>query len=39
MYITDFNEIGIHGANWIQLVQDSVQWCAFVNTVTNLRIT
>jgi hypothetical protein len=30
-------EIGIYGANWIQLVQDRVQWRAFVNTVMNLR--
>jgi hypothetical protein len=26
-------EIGIDGANWIQLAQDRVQWRAFVNTV------
>jgi hypothetical protein len=31
-------EIGIDGTNWIQLVQDRVQWRAFVNTVMNLRI-
>jgi transposase len=31
-------EIGIDGANWIQLDQDRVQWRAFVNTVTNLRV-
>jgi hypothetical protein len=31
-------EIGIDGANWIQLVQDRVQWRAFVNTVMNLLI-
>jgi hypothetical protein len=31
-------EIGIDGANWIQLAQDRVQWQAFVNTVMNLRI-
>jgi hypothetical protein len=34
----DLREIGIDGANWIQLVQDRVHWRAFVNTVTNLRI-
>jgi len=33
----DLREIGIDGANWIQLAQDSVQWRAFVNTVMNLR--
>jgi hypothetical protein len=33
----DLREIGIDGANWIQLVQDRVQWRAFVNTVMNLR--
>jgi hypothetical protein len=31
-------EIGIEGANWIQLAQDRVRWLAFVNTVMNLRI-
>jgi hypothetical protein len=34
----DLREIGIDGANWIQLAQDRVQWQAFVNTVMNLRI-
>jgi hypothetical protein len=34
----DFREIGINGANWIQLAQDRVQWRAFVNTVMNLRV-
>jgi hypothetical protein len=34
----DLREIGIDGANWIQLVQDRVQWRAFVNTVMNLRV-
>jgi hypothetical protein len=29
---TDLREIGIDGANWIQLLQDRVQWRAFVNT-------
>jgi len=30
-------EIGINGANWVQLVQDRVQWRACVNTGMNLR--
>jgi hypothetical protein len=34
----DLREIGIDGANWIQLAQDRVQWRAFVNTVMNLRV-
>jgi hypothetical protein len=34
----DFREIGIGGANWIQLAQDRVQWRACVNTVMNLRV-
>jgi hypothetical protein len=34
----DLREIGIDGANWIQLAQDRVQWRACVNTVTNLPI-
>jgi hypothetical protein len=33
----DFREIGIDGANWIQMAQDRDQWWAFVNTVRNLR--
>jgi hypothetical protein len=34
----DPREIGIDGANWIRLAQDSVQWGAFVNTVMNVRV-
>jgi hypothetical protein len=34
----DLKEIGIDGANWIQLAQDRVQWQAFVNTVMNLQV-
>jgi hypothetical protein len=34
----DIWEIGIDGANWIQLTQDRVQWWAFVNTVMSLRV-
>jgi transposase len=32
----DLREMGIDGANWIQLAQGRVQWWAFVNTVMNL---
>jgi predicted secreted protein len=34
----DLWEIGIDGANWIQLAQDRGRWRAFVNTVMNLRV-
>jgi hypothetical protein len=34
----DLREIGIDGANGIQLDQDRVQWWAFVNTMMNLRV-
>jgi hypothetical protein len=34
----DLRDIGIHGANWIQLVQDRVQWCAFVSIVMILQV-
>jgi hypothetical protein len=34
----DLREMGIDGANWIQLAQDRVQWQAFVNTVMNLWV-
>jgi hypothetical protein len=34
----DLRELGVDGANWIQLAQDSLQWRAFVNTVMNLRV-
>jgi hypothetical protein len=34
----DLREIGIDGANWIELAQDRVQWRACVNTVMNLRV-
>jgi hypothetical protein len=34
----DLREIGIDGANWIQLAQDRVQWRACMNTVMNLRV-
>jgi hypothetical protein len=33
----DLSEIGIDGANRIQLAQDRIQWRACVNTVMNLR--
>jgi hypothetical protein len=34
----DIGEIGIDGANWIQLAQDRIRWRAFVNTVLNLWV-
>jgi hypothetical protein len=34
----DLREIWIHGANWIRLTQDRVQWRASVNTVMNLWV-
>jgi hypothetical protein len=34
----DLKEIGIDGANWIQLAQDRILWRTCVNTVMNLRI-
>jgi hypothetical protein len=34
----DLREIGIDGANWIQLAQDRVQWRAFVSSVINLWV-
>jgi transposase len=34
----DLREIGIDGANWIQLAQDRVQWRASVNTTINLQV-
>jgi hypothetical protein len=34
----DLREIGIDGANWIQLAQDTVQWRNCVNTVMSLRV-
>jgi hypothetical protein len=34
----DLREIGMDGANWIQLAQGRVKWRDFVNMVTNLRV-
>jgi hypothetical protein len=34
----DLREIGIDGANWIQLAQDRVQWRTFVLMLMNFRI-
>jgi hypothetical protein len=34
----DLRDIGIDGANWVQLAQNNVQWRALVNTVMNLRV-
>jgi hypothetical protein len=31
-------EIGIDGANWIQLAQDKFRWRACVKTVMNLQV-
>jgi len=32
----DLQEIGWESVNWIHLTQDSVQWWALVNMITNL---
>jgi hypothetical protein len=34
----DLREIGIDGANWIQLAQYRVQWQACVNMVMTLQV-
>jgi len=34
----DLREIGIDGANWIELTWDKVQGQAFVNTIMNLWV-
>jgi hypothetical protein len=34
----DLGEIGIDGANWIQLAQNRIQWWAFVSMVMNLWV-
>jgi hypothetical protein len=34
----DLREMGIEGANWIQLAQDRVQWRTFVNAVMYLCV-
>jgi hypothetical protein len=34
----ELREIGIDGANWIQLAQDRDQWLASVNKVMSLRV-
>jgi hypothetical protein len=33
--LVDLREVGWVGMDWIGLAQDSVQWRALVNTVTN----
>jgi hypothetical protein len=33
----DLREIGVDGANWIQLAQDRLQWWACVNMVNFLQ--
>jgi hypothetical protein len=35
---TDLSEIGRHGVDWIDIVQDRDQWRALLNTVLNLRV-
>jgi hypothetical protein len=34
----DLRKVGIDEANWIRLVQDMIQWRAFVNTVMNFWV-
>jgi hypothetical protein len=34
----DLKDIGIDGANWIQVAQDRFKWRVFVNTVMNLLV-
>jgi hypothetical protein len=34
----DLREIGWGGIDWINLVQDTDQWKALMNTVVNLRV-
>jgi hypothetical protein len=34
----DLRDIGIDGANWIQMAQDRVRWGAFVYIVMNLQV-
>jgi hypothetical protein len=34
----DLSEMGMDGANWIQLARDRVRWRAFVNTLMNLQV-
>jgi len=34
----NLRRVGIDGANWVRLVQDRVQWQAFVSTAMNVRV-
>jgi hypothetical protein len=34
----DLREMGVDESEWVRLVQDSVLWRAFVDTVMNLRV-
>jgi hypothetical protein len=34
----DLRKIGIDGARWIRLAQNTVQWRASVNKIMNLRV-
>jgi hypothetical protein len=37
-HVGDLREVGIDGANWIQLAQGMVWWWAFVSMVMNLWV-
>jgi hypothetical protein len=34
----DLGEIGCNSMDWVDLVKDSDQWRAFVNTIMNVRV-
>jgi hypothetical protein len=36
--MTDLQEVGCEGMNWIHLAQDRERWQALVNGVMNIRI-